>query len=62
MEPQAYREGAKGHCFWCGRSEVEHKGGVCPEFLGPRRVTDLGTKSPKTEKIRSRAYGLGVVR
>lgn len=33
--PDRYREGAKGHCYWCGRPEGEHKGGKCPETGRP---------------------------
>lgn len=25
-----YREGAKKHCYFCGRPEREHKEGLCP--------------------------------
>lgn len=54
-----YQEGAKGHCYWCGRPEGEHKGGECPGF---KEKNEVAGRQGRRQRDHRGVGGFGIVR
>lgn len=57
-----YREGAKGHCWECGRPEGEHHGGECPGFKEKNDVTGRRVRNRGRAVDPRGAGGVGIIR